>query len=365
MNGRRPERQRDRNTLSIEPLASLDDARAEWETLAALDGNIFTTFDWASAWWTDLRAEASLLLAGCRRLDGSTAGILPLIVRREGRLRVVRLLGHGPADQLAPLCAPADRQDVADALRRFLMTGGAGDLFLGDWMPADAGWASMLGATTLLREANPVLSIGGVEWEQFLAGRSSNFRQQVRRRERHLAERGDLRFRLATDSATLGSDLETLFRLHDARWKASGSSVFAGRQREFHRAFATAAFERGWLRLWLLELDGQPLAAWYGFRCGGAEWYYQSGRDPAAGADAVGFVLLCHTIREAMNDGMSEYRMLRGHEGYKARFADRDPGLESVGLGITPRGRAALLERRTRPVIGGALRRLRARAGSR
>ena len=123
-------------------------------------------------------------------------------------------------------------------------------------------------------------------------------------------------------------------------------------QRSFHREFARCAFERGWLRLWFLEIDGDPVAAWYGFRFGEAESYYQSGRDPAWDRSSVGLVLLAHTIREAMGDGMREYRLLRGGESYKDRFATADPGLQTVAR---PRGVLGTV------VLGGArfVRRLR------
>jgi CelD/BcsL family acetyltransferase involved in cellulose biosynthesis len=41
-------------------------------------------------------------------------------------------------------------------------------------------------------------------------------------------------------------------------------------------------------------------------------------------------VLQVHAIREAAQDGMLEYRFLRGGEEYKARFADRDATLDTV-----------------------------------
>jgi hypothetical protein len=54
----------------------------------------------------------------------------------------------------------------------------------------------------------------------------------------------------------------------------------------------------------------------------------------------VGFVLLAHAVREALADGMGEYRLLRGGAAYKQRFATSDPGLETFGL---PRGAPAQL----------------------
>ena len=43
-----------------------------------------------------------------------------------------------------------------------------------------------------------------------------------------------------------------------------------------------------------------------------------------------------------MEDGVREYRFLRGGEPYKSRWADRDAGLETVALGRGLRGRAVV-----------------------
>src|SRR5439155_1798028 len=131
-------------------------------------------------------------------------------------------------------------------------------------------------------------------WDEFLGSRSANLRQQVGRRERHLRREHRVRFRL-TDPDLLEGDLDTLFRLHRAIRPRSDFGPEA-----FHRDFAAVALERGWLRLWILELDNRPAAAWYGFRIGGVETYYQAGRDPSLDPLSVGFVLLTHTIRVAL-----------------------------------------------------------------
>ena len=102
------------------------------------------------------------------------------------------------------------------------------------------------------------------------------------------------------------------------------------------------AFERGWLRLWFLEVEGRAVAAWYGFRFGDVEWYYQSGRDPDWDRSSVGLTLLARTLQGAFDDGMSAYAFLRGDEAYKQRFATRDEGLETVALARGPRGQAAI-----------------------
>jgi CelD/BcsL family acetyltransferase involved in cellulose biosynthesis len=214
-------------------------------------------------------------------------------------------------------------------------------VFLGERLPAPAFWGDIAGLCLVQREASPVLSLAGLSWEDILARRSANFRQQTRRRERRLGKTAHLRFRLCDNADSLRADMASLILLHEARWGDEGSVAFAGARRRFHEEWAAVALAQGWLRLWVLELDGRAAAAWYGFRYGLREMYYQSGRDPQHEADSVGFVLQVHTIREAAQDGMREYCFLRGGEAYKGRFADGDAPLDTVLTARTRAGRLA------------------------
>ena len=254
---------------------------------------------------------------------------------------MLRFVGHGPADQLGPVCAPADRERVAQALRPLLADRRwRADLLVGDRVSGAEGWSEQTGGTVLHAEPSPTLAIDGRSWDEFLASKSKNFRDQVRRRERKLAKSHELSFRL-TDAARLDEDMGTLLRLHSARWEDE-SAAFEPELEAFHRDFAAVALERGWLRLWLAEVDGSPVAAWYGLRYADCECFYQSGRDPAWDDHSVGFILLAHTIRSAFEDGMREYRFLRGGDAYKGRFADADPGVETILVGRGSLGRPAV-----------------------
>jgi CelD/BcsL family acetyltransferase involved in cellulose biosynthesis len=142
-----------------------------------------------------------------------------------------------------------------------------------------------------------------------------------------------------SDLSTLDADLDELFRLHEARF--GERSPFGGRS-AFHRAFAHRALERGWLRLWTLELDDRPVAAEYGFRFRGIESFYQSGRDPELKRVSPGMALLAHVIRNSFEDGVDEFALLRGHDPYKYRFATHDGGLDSICLTRGPAATAAL-----------------------
>jgi CelD/BcsL family acetyltransferase involved in cellulose biosynthesis len=321
--------------LELEPVQHPASLRDEWPALAERGGSVFGTWEWQSLWWEHFGAGRELRLSTARGSDGQLQSILPFYLWRARPLRIVRAVGHGVGDELGPVGEPAAAREALRAwaaAERF-------DLLVCEQLPG-AGWAGEVpGARVVARTGSPVLDVAGQTWEEILAGKSRNFREQVRRRERSLERAHEPSYRLVTGGGDLGEALDTLFHLHRLRW--GGGTAFA-RTQAFQRDFAAAAADRGWLRLWLLELDGRAAAAWIGFRFAGDECYYQAGRDPALESQSLGFVLLAHTIRAAVADGVARYRFLRGDEPYKYRFASADPGLETIALAGTAAGRLAL-----------------------
>jgi CelD/BcsL family acetyltransferase involved in cellulose biosynthesis len=325
--------------VRFELVDRLESLREEWMHLAEQGQNVFATWEFATTWWEHFGAGRRLLTVGCRNSGGELFAILPLYLWRRRPLRVMRFLGNGAGDILGPVCRPERFEDAARALRLLLeVAPWDWGVFVGENLPGEQHWPVRLGGHLIRREGNPVIEAAD-GFEQFLAGRTSNFRQQVRARERRLASRYRVRYRLS-DSTTVDADLDDLFRLHAARFGEHSS--FGGRRMAFHRAFAHRALERGWLRLWMMELDDRPVAAEYGFQFGGVESFYQSGRDPKLQRESIGMALLTHTIRSAIDDGVHEFALLRGYEPYKYRFATDDHGLDTVCVTRGPAAAAAL-----------------------
>jgi CelD/BcsL family acetyltransferase involved in cellulose biosynthesis len=335
--------------LEVSYTSSLDGVKAaDWQLLAERAGHVFATREWLLTWWRHY-GKARRQLIGVARAGGDPVAILPLYEWWKRGIPVLRFVGNGPSDQLgpvsAPLSDPAAAAGVSEAmgavpLRRFVL--------LAEQVAGDQRFGELTGARPLYREASPVLHFEHDSWDEFLRERGRNFRQQVRRFPRKLGELGKVSYRLANDPERLPRDLDTLFRLHRQRWGSAATAFLLAEP--FHRDFAAQAIQRGWLRLWFLEIDGKPVAGLHGFRFAGAESAYQAGRDPAFGQQPVGFVLLAHAVREALTDGMGEYRLLRGGAAYKERFATGDPGLETFGL---PRGASAQLMLSAARAVGG------------
>jgi CelD/BcsL family acetyltransferase involved in cellulose biosynthesis len=320
----------------------LGEIEADWRSLAERRGNAFLTPEWYFAWLRSYGAHADPAVIAVRTPAGDLRGIMPLARDRAARPRSLRFGGANVADHLHPVTASSEEEEaVAAAAGASLGAGISGwSAIVLDNVDADAGWwrAMMsaaplsLAAVSYRQTTLPCIQLP-TSWETYLANRSRNFRSQLGRKLRALERNHEVRFRRTQAAPELASDLETFFRLHDARWKSRGGSTSASeRTRKFHADFTAAALERGWLRLWLMEVDGDSVAAWYGWRLGERYSYYLAGFEPRWSDASVGLLLLAHTVHEAIDEAASEYDLLLGEESYKQRFATGTRPVETVIL---------------------------------
>jgi CelD/BcsL family acetyltransferase involved in cellulose biosynthesis len=312
----------------------------EWRRLAEQRGNAFLTPEWYGSWMRHYGRDVDPAVVVVRRPDGGVRGLLPLVRARTGVLRALRFGGGNLGDYFHPVAAAEDESQVAAESARALSAseGGWRSMIL-DHVPVDRKWWKEIlnGAPVPLSTAAyrgdlvPLIEFEGRSWEEYLATRSRNLRSQVRRKTRALGREHEVRFRRTRIAAELAEDLRTFFRLHDERWAdRGGSTTSSERSRAFHADFVAAALTRDWLRLWFLEVDDEPVAAWYGWNLGGRYSYYLSGFSARWAPSSVGFVLLAHTIRSAIEERATEYDLLLGAEPYKSRFATTSRAVRTV-----------------------------------
>jgi CelD/BcsL family acetyltransferase involved in cellulose biosynthesis len=322
--------------------AHIRELEDEWRSLAELRGSAFLTPEWLYAWLRHYGDNTEPALLEVRAPDRRLLGWMPMTLQRRGRRRLLRFAGANLSDRLHPIASSGDAEAKVGAAfgARLERDAPRWSALVLDNVEAEAGWLrSLLEATptglasVTTRRAELPYAVLSTSWDDYLRSRSRNFRSEVGRKLRRLEREHEVGFRLTQNPGELRRDVETFFRLHDARWeRRGGSSSLTPRARAFHRDFSASALERGWLRLWTMEVDGEPVAAWYGWRVGHRYAYYLAGFLPNWADRSVGFLLLAQTVRAAIGEGASEYDLLLGDEPYKRRFATHSRHVETVLL---------------------------------
>lgn len=331
--------------------------RGEWNALLDATGswNPFLTWEWMSAWWTHLRAAATLNLVTVRA-NGQLIAIAPLMIVRRGLSMPARLEFIGVeagGDYLDLIVRQGHESAALAALARWLDAQSLplhldhlppGPVSRALWHElAYAGWTAIEGTPDVC----PFIDLAGHTWDSYLASIGSSHRANVRRRLRGL----DAAFAVRFDAVQMHDDrrhaLEALFTFHDQRWACGGSTAFSTTPlRAFHHEVTRSALEQGWLRMYALWLDNTLAATMYGFARDGRFYFYQHGSHAAYGSYSLGLALMALSVRAAINEGLREFDLLYGHEPYKKLWARHERQLGRLML-FPPRLAGRWLRRHT------------------
>jgi hypothetical protein len=159
-------------------------------------------------------------------------------------------------------------------------------------------------------------------WDEFLAMQSKSHRKQLRQLDARVLQSQRATWKLVATQADFASAWSTLVDLHQRRRISLGEpGCFASRTwAAFHWDVAQKLLAESRLRLSVLELDGQPIAAEYHLAGARAIYAYQGGVEPQRLDDEPGQLSTLCTIKQAIAHGHAQFDLLRGDEPYKAHW---------------------------------------------
>jgi CelD/BcsL family acetyltransferase involved in cellulose biosynthesis len=319
-----------------------------WRTLLERDPNrhVFATPEWMKVWWDEFSVGKDLVMLTMAR-DGEVAAVVPLYRKREAGRDILRFVGGiDLTDYLGPVCSLENRDDVARALTGWLAdTELRWDELDAHNMPVPLGFAEVLvdhadrrGFAFALdqEETSAVLPLPQ-GWDAYVASLPSKERHELRRKMRRLArEHPDAVVRSATEE-TIERDLDTFVDMHRGAEGHKGHFM-RPEVATFFRRLARALLPLGWLRLDVLEVGGDALAATFGFKLDGRFYLYNSAYEPEARRLSPGFVLVAELVKRAIAEGLEFFDFLRGPERYKYQLGAEQVPLNNVRV-LHPRGR--------------------------
>ncbi|HKW34577.1 MAG TPA: GNAT family N-acetyltransferase [Candidatus Acidoferrum sp.] len=268
--------------------------------------------------------------------NGFLAGLAPFYVDHIqtsfcGKLAHLRLIGDGSgdSDNLDLIARPGYEGVCAQVLLHWLKENQAWDVCsLNTVFEASL---TVNGLLDELERAHWAFTSGTCpcsaihlprSWAQYVEQLSPEFRPLVTRYPRKLAAQYQVNVRRCENSDDLATGLETLFSLHTRRWNlANEPGSFISRQRkEFYLKMGQCFLRKGWLELWLLDLNGTAAAAQFCFRYRDTVYILQEGFDPTFSAEKVGYALRAAMLKHFVESGVRHYDFLGGLAIHKQKW---------------------------------------------
>ncbi|HSR95352.1 MAG TPA: GNAT family N-acetyltransferase [Solirubrobacterales bacterium] len=352
--------------MTARVLQSLDELapiRARWDQLAVESQRPFAAPAWALAWWKRLRPDNAQLRVLVFEDGDRLAGVIPLFAAG----RSYRPIGGGLAP-VDPLSRAGFEERVAGEAARLLAElelrprtlelelHGSGP----DWAGMLSGaWGGGRGAWRWVESEVPIPCVDlGDGFEEWMGGKSSSFRRDLRRNRRKLDDAG-AEFRFAT-AETVERDVGEFLRLHRMRLAGQGGTSLPSEGIEpmlLDVAADLLPSER--FRLLSLELGGQTIASQLLLAAGREVSAWNSGFDEAHRAHSPSMQCIVHALTDASERGERTMSLGPGGQDYKYRLSNSEDCVRSSV--IVPRGasyplaRLRLAPRQGRRALAGRL----------
>jgi CelD/BcsL family acetyltransferase involved in cellulose biosynthesis len=147
----------------------------------------------------------------------------------------------------------------------------------------------------------------------------------LRRRRRRLEERGQVRIDRVRGAASLAQALREGFALESRGWKGERGTAILQDERTvaFYTELMELGAERGWLDLYFLRLDDQPIAFQMGLRVDKRYLAMKPAYDEAFHEFSPGQLLMEELVGQCARDGLTEVDLLGDESVAKRLWTDR------------------------------------------
>ncbi len=310
-------------------------SEAEWNALVeeSITDTPFSRHEYLSEWWKTLGGgewkQAELVLVSAREND-QLVGIAPLFLAEYDEQQALMLVGSIEiSDYLDLIVREADLSRFLSGLLDFLASHDAGKWSAVDWYNLPDSSPTLAGLKTEserrgwsyheeVYRPTPRIPLNG-SFDEYLARIDKKQRHEIRRKMRRAAESDkNVRFHVIDQTADIEFETNAFFDLMVQ--DPNKEQFLHPEMREQMTITIRNAFERGYLWLAFLEVDGSKAAASLNFDYKNKLWGYNSGVGREHMELSPGWVLLAQVIQWCAENGRTEFDFMRGDEDYKYRF---------------------------------------------
>lgn len=320
----------------LNDFSEFEDLKGDWNQMLqkSRDNCVFSTWEWLWCWWKHFGKGRHLRILIAQEKD-EIFGIAPLMLSkysflRLGNLHKMEFIGTPHSDYNNFILLKKEKECLNLFLNHLLEFSNWDLLELRDIREGSISanalqdlCASQISKLKLrVSTLCPYINLP-TSTEVFVNRLSRNMRRNLRKRMRKLREKYKVEVKIQRDFGSVEEAMEIFFKLHQKRWSSKGKpgAFISEAFRAFHRELAEIFDEKGWLALYFLTVNDEPVAAVYSFDYNEKKYGYLTGFDPDFGPYGVGNLLKMYVIEECVRTGFREYDLTRDFEPYKANWA--------------------------------------------
>jgi len=311
----------------------LEDVWTQVQEEARCD-NPFVTYEWMRTWWEAFGRgkELCILLVKQRRDPVAVAPLMLDVGRLVGmRVRCLESIQNAHTPRFDFLVSRSADEVYGAIWKHLLALRPHWDVLQLNQLPKGSRTleefprlAEQAGVPYGIWHSNdsPYLALSG-DWESYLATLDSKHRSNLRNRLKRLGQIGTPSLSTVTAGPDLDGMLEEGLRIEAAAWKGKAGTAICCQPelRQFYSSLARRFAARGWVRLQFLNVGDRRAAFAYSICYRGKSYLVKIGYDPEFSVYSP-FNLLCRfLLRDAFEEGLSEFDFLGESMDWKLRWA--------------------------------------------
>jgi CelD/BcsL family acetyltransferase involved in cellulose biosynthesis len=317
------------------------DLEPEWNGAVERAGvaHPFLRHEWLRTWWECFGTGRSLHVIVVRRGDFIQA-IAPLLWESTSMygvpIRCLRFWHNDHTPRADLIVADRDEESCRMIWQALWDSRGCWDVLQLAQLPAGSKTGDTLtelamadGCTsgTWRSGSSPYLRLKGT-WDDYCAGLSAKFRQNLRNRLRRARDIGEPAVEVVSDGDAIAEACNEAVRIEGAAWKNEAGTAIASDSAvgRLYHAFAQRACAQGWLRLIFLTINGRRIAASYSLCYRRRLFLFKTGYDPEYHACSPFKLLTYFVLREAFATGVEEVDFLGDPEPWKLDWTSTTRG---------------------------------------
>ena len=316
----------------VSTIAEFDELEIKWDKL--LDestATVFQSFEWLRTWWKYYGNPSYRLNILLFIYNNQIVAIAPLFKQEVSVLGMrfisrLQFIGRTLSDYLDIIIRPGYEQFVLNSLALHLRaTAKEWDVFdiedvnessvIMKYLP---GIMDNHGLKLYHYQGNVCPQILLPDSTSLAPTNSYNFKRKFKRLQQGFKTDVQL---IQRESDDIEGGIEAFAYVHGQRWKSLGypSAFDDEKLRAFHTEFSSKFARRGWLKLYIVRVNDEPIAVTYHFNYNKHIYMYHSN---ACGPDDVmrcspGYLIRSISMADGIKEEMKVFDFLRGDESYK------------------------------------------------